>query len=455
MIELVAALAGSLGTWFWIRADVRYLRRSDLRVRELDRQGRWAELRLLADEDYRTPRLWVRVVRRNGVADLVYAHALNRLGYHEEALHHANLAFAQVGSRPQKRSALAARMGALYGLARHQEALATLTLLDAAGGGPVELRGPAMASALYAGRFDIALALADEAMARDAGAAGPRTFGAHALMFQGDFGAALRRLVYHWSRTGPYDPEFERRLPPPERLDPEYLARRDRDFRWIATVAGAVQKLTVARVLVEAGDPAGANVALAECAEAAADVSETRIAHAFLATRVAALSGDRDGTHMRVERMRLVVGDHPARSYRWEADCVAGIALAGPGATDEERREGIALLRQAARTALHPLEKHVANFHLARAHVARGDQMAAQAVWRMLLDDGLQSHMRAEAERELAATAESAPASNPTAPPADNPVQEPPAAGDPANPEHVAISDSTSDDHGTTTGTAG
>ena len=193
-------------------------------MRELDRAGRWAELRRLADEDYHTPRLWVRVVRRHGVADLVYAHALNRLGYHDEALRHAEAAEAQVRSRPQLRSALAARMGALFGLGRHEEVLAALTRLDAAGSGPVELRGPAMASALFAGRFDIALAIADQAMARDPGAAGPRTFGAHALMFEGDYGAALRRLVYHWSRSGPYDPEFERRLPPPERLDPEYVA---------------------------------------------------------------------------------------------------------------------------------------------------------------------------------------------------------------------------------------
>ena len=74
MIEFVAALAGSLGTYFWIRADVRYLRRSDVRARQLDRTARWADLRRLADEDFHSPRLWVRVVRRHGVAD-VFPHS--------------------------------------------------------------------------------------------------------------------------------------------------------------------------------------------------------------------------------------------------------------------------------------------------------------------------------------------------------------------------------------------
>jgi tetratricopeptide (TPR) repeat protein len=99
-----------------------------------------------------------------------------------------------------------------------------------------------------------------------------------------------------------------------------------------------------------------------------------------------------------IERMRAITRELPKRSLLWEAHFTAGRVYLYLGRFNDALAEFI----EAQRSVLHPIEKHVTAYWIARTHEAAGNHREANPYYQLVAADPIPSWMRKQAAEALA-----------------------------------------------------
>jgi tetratricopeptide (TPR) repeat protein len=291
---------------------------------------------------------------------------LLRLGRYEEARH-----VVQVG-----RNLLAARPAELAKDSGHSNLEAGIILQDAM----IEM---------YLGHLDAALNLGIEASA--ASVSDPaRALISAVLTAKGRFMEALDALVYEPSGFYKFLDSSAMDLLEEDKLFQETARQMDEE---ISGVFGPAVELVRASVFLEAGETANLGLALEQVQSKLK--SHRIIEHIFVRTRACwhAMTGDVAGVEADLARTRQLAAEKPAsRSAKYETHLAAGRAFLLLG----QDARAIGELKTANHLALHPLEKHVSMYWLARANQAVDHTLAATQ-FNTVIADGFGTWMESDA----------------------------------------------------------
>lgn len=381
----------------WVLLDMKYLQRWRQRKIRLELNGKWDELETHFQRRLRTRHLFVYLFQKYampGNVEASYALYLYNRGREDAALEFAERGIALARKQPAVlrstfgtptkktlREALHTRALILNSLGRYDEARATSVesrTLPKVGG---KTHVTESLTELYSGHLDSALRLVYETLAHDP-KDGPSRFVASAIYcLKGEFAEAINILVYDLKDVVDlYSPEALANL----LNDPEaakFIALKRRSS---AAVHKPARLLAIIRVYVDQQSFDDATQAL-DATEPILGTNPVIQAnyHRYRAICVAA-KGDAWQTEQHLAEARSLTQRHPKRDSQFETHIAAGRCYLSLKLTDKAGTEFL----EAQHHTLHPIEKHVTNYWLARtAEAARGRTDAIRNYQSVIADD--------------------------------------------------------------------
>jgi len=422
LILLPIILAIVVGCVFWFLADLKYSIAWSKKRSELSSAGKWKELNTHFEKALKTKRPFLRLFERlvmPGVVEVDYGLHLYNQGRNEEALTLVDKALAKAGGRANRHAtweamepelkrlhalrrtmfgmAAVSRTQILNGMGRYDEARASAKLAqtsDTSGAMASMIEG---LIELYNGNISEALRLAEKAMKDQKANDASRAMASGALAAKGRFQDAMNVLIYEPGKiTAFFEPE-ELEVVTEDQPGRELVAAMDKD---LAGVMQPGRYLGQALVCLEAGDVK--NFALALDRAKKVMQAQPAIEHIYVRLRTicCAMQADTTGMETHLARARVLAREIPSRSARYETHLAAGRAYLAMG----QNESALSDLEEAAKLALHPLEKHTTNYWRARAAEAAGRSDLAAQCLTAVTEDGFDTWMRADAQRRVAAT---------------------------------------------------
>lgn len=395
----------------WFIADIRFAQRWGLKRAELGAQDDCRGLDAHFQSGIKCRRPMLLLFQRFFIPGLLegdYALHLSNQGEHERAL-----VLAQTASRKAARrvathlAVLPAEAMILLRLGRYEEAKQVVQL----GRNLVLTRSAELAKdsghsnlaagiilqdamiEMYLVQLDAALKLGVEASAASVSDPG-RAVVSGVLVAKGRFKEALDALVYESSGFYKFLDAAALDLLDDDKMFQETARKMDEE---ISSVFGPAVELGRASVFLEAGDTANLGLALEQVQS---KLNSHRIMeHIFVRTRACwhAMKGDVTAVEADLARTRQLAAEKPAsRSAKYETHLAAGRAYLSLGQNDRAAGE----LRSANHLALHPLEKHVSLYWMARANQAV-DRTLAATQFKTVIADGFGTWMEADARVRL------------------------------------------------------
>jgi tetratricopeptide (TPR) repeat protein len=373
-----------------LRVDLKFWQKWSLKRAELSVQDKWKELNEHFEKMLRCRRpmlLWFRRRYLPGSLQAEYALHLSNQGENERALVLAQKASLTARKRPLNYMAVVpVEAMILSRLGRYDEAT------EAVRRGRAMLADPALAAIVKTnpsvaafliqqegmieynlGHLEVAINLGREAAAADLSDAA-RALISGALTAQGRFREALQVLAYQPSNF--YDflgglpslPEFQDQ-PALELLEKSELFRKtaEKINEEASAIFAPAVHLTQALVFLEANDAEKLGAALEQTH---AKLKSNRIMeHIFVRTRACwhGMKGNRTGLEADLARTHELAAMEPSsRSAKYETHLGCGRAYFLVG----DYVKAVAELQGATKHSLHPMERQVANYWLARASQA-------------------------------------------------------------------------------------
>jgi tetratricopeptide (TPR) repeat protein len=395
----------------WFASDMRSILKSGQRKNQLSIEGRWQELDQHFEITSKPGRPFVWLHQRYllpGAVAAQHALFLFNQGRLEEALVKANQAVRQVKGKPWVfrtihhastfkilLGSLSARTMILTGLGRYdeaREAAAQLQRLAGAGGRP----NTALALLeYYSGHVDEALALAQAVPPEDPQYDAMRGIAAIAQVMKGEYSQAVQTLLYEpGDMTKFYSPAGLKAV----REDPEGPKLIELQNKKLAGVFQPARLLLLANVYLAQEDFENANRVIDQAEKKLGPEPGIQASYCRYRACCLAAQGKAKEAENHLERMRAIVKQLPKRSLIWETHFTAGrsyLYLGRPG-------DALAELIEAQRSVLHPTEKHVTTYWIARAHEAAGNPREAVPYYQSVAADTIPSWMRKKAIEALA-----------------------------------------------------
>ncbi len=366
----------------------RFLRR----YHQLNHEGRLEAIETLLLSELGTLRPFIRPVmafKFPGGLQIFLCSVLYQLGRPEEALEAAQRAERKAGRHPRiAPEALHFQAICLMELGRYDEARAAAARIRSLGTWPGADVGEATLSLLL-GRFDEAIEFGKKAAADRRGYVG-RCMASSALNCKGDPQAALAILQEQPPDVTAHYAEKSLKTMQRSSMGRELLGLHQKQwagvleplrFLYAAAVYAELKELDSLRyVLDQAGASMGGNPSV-------------RSMHKRLDMLYHAGRGDVDETERCLAEGRQMLNGSTPRSTQAEFHRAAGRAFLALGRATQAVPE----FEKALELSLHPLEKHINRFWLARAQDARGEKGKAAELFRAVVADGIPSKYAAEA----------------------------------------------------------
>ena len=410
-------VGGAIAAVTWFLADIRHLQQWSLKRAELGAQDKTTELERHFQSGLNSRRPMLRLFRRLAIPGLLeadYALHISNQGENDRALILAKQASAQAARRAATHLAvLPAEAMVLLRLGRYEQAgqvvqigkdlMASQSVELAKDPGYPGLRAGIIQQAamieMNLGNLEAALKLGIEASA--ATVSDPaRVLLSGILALQGRFKEALDALAYEPSSFSKF-------------LNPEDLEWLEKDKVFnetarqtneeLSSVFGPAIDLGRALVFVESGDVKSLGQALEQVQSKLK--SHRIVEHIYLRTRALwyAMNADVQGMETDLIRVRQLAADKPAsRSAQYETHLASGRAFLLLNHADKACSE----LESANKLALHPLEKHVSLYWLARANQAAGN-VRAKNQFEMVVADGFGTWMKNDSRSRSASLVQS------------------------------------------------
>lgn len=333
---------------------------------------------------------------------------LNNHGRLEEALAKADQAIRQVKSKPRifrgiHRAATfktlcgsySARALILAGLGRYDEAREVTTQLQQlAGAGRPQNTALALLE-LYCGRLDEALALAQAVPPKDPQYDPMRVIAALAQVMKGEFDQAVQTLLYEpGDMTKFYSPAGLKAV----QENPEGPKLIELQNKKLAGVFQPARLLMLANVYLAQEDLENANRMIDQAEKKLGPEPGMQASYCRYRACCLAAQGKATEAENHLQRMRAIVKQYPKRSLIWETHFTAGRSYLYLGRPSD----ALAELIEAQRSVLHPTEKHVTAYWIARSHEAAGNLREAIPYYQRVAGDTIPSWMRKKAVEVLA-----------------------------------------------------
>jgi tetratricopeptide (TPR) repeat protein len=400
-----------VGGFLWFIADMSFAQKWQLKRAALGAQDKSRELDGHFQSRLKCRRPMLLLFQRFVVPGLIeadYALHVSKQGEHERALRLAQKASRKAARRVTTHLAvLPAEAMILSWLGRYEEArqvvqlgrnlLASRSTELAKDPGRSNLTGNIILQdamiEMYLGHLDAALKLGIEAGA--ATVSDPaRTVISAVLTAMGRFKEALDALAYEPSRFYKFLNPSAMDLLENDKLFQETARQIDEQ---ISGVFGPAAELGKASIYLEAGDAEKLGLALDQVQKKLK--SHRVMEHIYVRTRACwhAMKGDVAGVEADLARVRDLAAENPAsRSAKYETHLASGRAFLLLGQSER----AIGEFKSANQLALHPLEKHVSTYWLARGNEGM-DNTTATIQFRTVIADGFGTWMEADAQARV------------------------------------------------------
>jgi tetratricopeptide (TPR) repeat protein len=400
-----------VGLLLWFSADMTSIMKSMQRKNQLSIDGQWDELEkyfLQAPKNFR-PFVWFhRRYLLPGNITTQYALFLFKQGRLEEALAKADEAIRQIERKPilfrnifssatfkTWCGALQARTMILTALGRYDEAR------EASAQYKRRLRPGARASSAlglleyYCGNLDAALAEANSVPPESAHYDSMRTIVALVHTMKGEFDEAIQALMYEPADvTKFYSPESWERV----RGTIEGAKFIELQRQKIAGIFQPARLLVLANVYLAREDIENAIGVLDRAEKVLGAEPGIQVVYCRHRACSFAAQGKAAEAEQYIERTRAIAKKLPKRSLVWETHFAAGRAYLYLGRFDDALSEWV----EAQRLVLHPIEKHITAYYLAKTHEAAGRSDDAMSYYRTVAADPIPSWMQKESAEALA-----------------------------------------------------
>lgn len=395
----------------WIAWDMRSILKASQRKNQLSIEGRWQELERYFERCSRTYRPFVWFHRKYllpGNAEVQHALFLFTQGRLEDALVKVGRGLEQLEGKPQifrsiyRAQTFKTLVGAhrtriliLTGLGQYDEARkegGRLEQLLGSSGRP----NPALALLeYYCGHLDQALSAAQTVPPQDSQYDSMRGLVALVYCTKGAFDEALQALCFEPADVAKfYSPAGLETV----RGSAEGAKLIELQRKKLAGVFQPSRLLVLAEVCLAKEDLEQAQATLDQAEKCLGPQPGIQSSYCRLRACSFAAQGKGAEAEDYIQRLRSMTKQFPRRSLLWEARLAIGRSCFYL----KRFPEAVAELLEAQRSALHPIEKHVTAFWLARTHEAAGDQMEAVRFYQMVVADLIPSRARQQAIEALA-----------------------------------------------------
>jgi tetratricopeptide (TPR) repeat protein len=394
----------------WFAWDMHSIIKSSQHKNQLSIEGRWKDLDQHFERAAKSCRPFVWLHRHYllpGAVAVQHALFLFNQGRLEEALVKADQAIRQVKGKPRVfrsffRSAtfkalcasFNARTLILSGLGRYGEARETAAQLEQLTGSSGRPNPVLTLQEYHCGHLDEVLAQAQAVPTENALYDSMRTVTVLACCMKGEFDQALQALSYEPSDISKfYSPAgLETMNRSPEGVKLLELQRRKH-----AGFFQPARLILLAKVYLAREEFENADRALDQAEKVMGPEPGLQATYCQIRACSLAAQGKAAEAENYIGRMRVIAQATPKRSLFWETHCAAArsyLHLGRPG-------DALAELSAAQRFVLHPLEKHVTAYWLARSHEAAGAQEKALQYYQIVAADTIPSWIRKQAAETL------------------------------------------------------
>lgn len=387
----------------WLLSDMNYIHRWKQQKVRLELDGKWDDLETHFQRRLKTRRLFARLFQRFAVPgnlEASYALYLHNRGRSEAALETAERAIVLAQHQPSflkstfgrparktLQSAMHTRVLVLNGLGRYEEARATSAEMRALPGG--KTHATACLTELHAGHLDEALILACETLSHDPKDGTARLVASSVFCYRREFAEAINILIYEPKDFTEHYSRKDLALALRNRESATFIALKRKHS---ATIHQPIWLLSAARVYIDQGDLDEAIQALDMTEPLLGANPVIRCAYHRYRALCAATKGDIQQTEQHLAEARSITQSLPKRDTQWETSVAAGRCYLTLRLTDKATLE----LQEAQRHALHPIEKHVTNYWLARTADAAKRRSEARRHYQDVVADNIPTRMRDE-----------------------------------------------------------
>lgn len=396
----------------WYVADMRSILRDLRRKNELSVSGNWKELEKYFESSAQTRRPFVWFRRRfllPGNQETQHAMFLFQQGRLEEALAKNEEAIRRMESKPwifrsfyarasfnSLCAALRGNILILNGLGRYDEAREAAAKIERLNGGKSKPNAALAMLEYNCGHLDEALQLAQATGTDSTQLDTMRGVMARCYTLKGEFEQAIQALSYTPADVVKfYSPAGLKRLS--ETSDgAEFLEVKRRK---LAGVYPPARFLKLARVYLAMEDFEKAHQALDQAEKSLGPQQGLQMSYCRLRACSFGGQGKTREAEVYIERLRAMAKERPRRSVLREIHSGVGRAYLYL----KRFNDAVGELNEAQKFILHPIEKHVINYHLAQAHEGAGNQSEARRYYEMVAADPIASRMRQQAAEWLAA----------------------------------------------------
>jgi len=404
-------LAATVVFWAWFALDMRHILKLGQRKNQLSIEGRWKDLEEHYKRASRTLRPFVWLYRRlllPGTVPAQYALFLHTQGRPDEALVKVDEALRLIEGKPRilqpiYRSAtfkilcscLRARILILTGMGRYDEARETAAQLQRRTG-PVGRPNAALFQVeYYCGHLDEALALAEAVPIEDSHYDAARGIVALAHSMKGEFDQAVQALSYEPSDISKFYSRAGLEIMKGSSVSSKLLELQRKKH---AGVFQPARLLFLANIYLAREDFENADRMLDQAEKLLGPQPGVQSSYCRYRAHSAAAQGKTAEAERYIERLRTLVQQLPKRSLLREAHYSTGRSYMYL----KRFSDALAEFEAAERFGLHPVEKHITAYWLARAHEAAGTPNKAIQYYQAVVADTIPSRLRTQAAEALA-----------------------------------------------------
>jgi tetratricopeptide (TPR) repeat protein len=389
---VVLACFGLIGL---LTADLRWDRKWSLKNAELSAQGRWKEMNAHFERRLACRRPFLRLhdaIARPGLLDAQYGLHLSNQGHNEKGLEWADRAVKRKSWRRKQTATLQqVRAHILCRIGRYEEAKAAVEHSRRAdpGSGLADMLDAMIE--LNLGLIEVALTFGKKAFASGNLTDPARSVVSSVLALQKRFQEALDVLVYEPTNVLAFFSNESLSKVTSDDLGKDLVLRMDEE---IAGIFRPGRYLSIAEVCIAAGDVANLEKALHGAQRELRFHPDVERIYWQLRAICHGLKGEASGAEESLKRARDLTVEVPTRLARFYTHCAGGRAYFHLGRSDV----AISEFQEATQLALHPLEKHLNNYWLARALEAAGQKIEAGRIFGVVTEDGFATWMTSDAE---------------------------------------------------------
>lgn len=402
-----------MGLLMWFAWDMRSILKASQHKAQLSIDGNWEELENYYAEAARTRRPFVWLHRRflmPGNLETQHALFLYNRGSLEEALAKVDQAIQRIERKPWifqsiHRSgtfttlcgALRSRTLILAGLGRYDEAREAAARVQTLPGSQGKPNAALALLEYYCGHLDEVIVLAGRTP--DDKKLDDTMRGVLALVYnmKGDFDSARNALSYEPADISKFYSASGLRLMHESAEGAALVALQNKK---LASFFPPARLVMLAHVYNASEDFENADRVLNEAEKALGPKPGLQMS--YCRERACSLAGKQEPEEAEkyIHRMRAIAGELPKRAMLWELHFSTGRAYF------YLRRfsDALAELMEAQKFVLHPIEKHVTAFWIARAHDGAGSRREAMPYYQIVFADPIQSRMRHQAGEILNST---------------------------------------------------